>query len=62
MAEEQYEGLETEQDQLTNETITNDQEEADLVNDSLDVAPDAGVQELDPDPLMDNEMIAEDDE
>ncbi|KAA1039322.1 hypothetical protein ERX35_007050 [Macrococcus equipercicus] len=62
MAEENYEGLETERNQLTNETITTDQEEAALVNDSLGVAPDAGVEELDPDPLMDNEMIAEDDE
>ncbi len=62
MAEEQYEGLETEQNQLTNETLTGGEQEAELVNDSLGVAPDAGVEELDPDPLMDDEMIAEDDE
>ncbi|TDL97992.1 hypothetical protein ERX27_05895 [Macrococcus brunensis] len=58
MAEEKYDVLDTEKEYLNQQGA---EESAALVNDSLNVAPDAGVQELDPNPPTDKKMIEEDD-
>lgn len=58
MADEQYDVLDTEKEYLDQQGA---QDDAALVNDSLNVAPDAGVQELDQNPPTDQKMIEEDD-
>lgn len=58
---EHYEGLENEKDHLVNET-PNAEEQADLVNDQFGAPSDAGVEDIDPNPLTDEKMKREDDE
>lgn len=60
--ENEYDVLETEKNHMINETIVPGDDDTALINDNLGVAPDAGVDELDPDPLTDKKMIEEDDE
>ncbi|TDM00804.1 hypothetical protein [Macrococcus carouselicus] len=62
MTDEHYELLDTEKEYLNQDSSKEDHKEAALVNDDLGVAPDAGVEELDPNPPMDKKMIEEDDE
>ncbi|GGB12002.1 hypothetical protein ERX37_09810 [Macrococcus hajekii] len=62
MTKEHYAGLETDKEYLNQDSEIRDEKEASLINDGLGVAPDAGVEELDPHPPTDKKMLEKDDE